>query len=184
MYELNDFIKDMESITNNTEDHNLIIKKAKPALKKLLRNKNFNPIISDKPRENSRYYRYLIYSDKNNKFFIFAMLWPPNQEAQVHDHNKTWGIEGVYKGRLRVKNFIQMPDEEKTRLKILSQFILNSCEIGDVTEKLNIHKVENLDKESITIHVYGENLIKTKVYDKINDNDEYSIKEQNLSIDN
>ncbi|MEK6862135.1 MAG: cysteine dioxygenase family protein [Nanoarchaeota archaeon] len=184
MYDLAEFIKDMELITSQTQDHNLIIKKSKPALKKLLQNKNFLPIVSKEFKNNERYSRYLIYSDPNNKFFIFSMLWPPNQDAPIHDHNGTWGIEGVHQGRLRVKNFIKLPDKEKIKLKTLSQFILNSNELADLTKSLNIHKVENLDKKSISIHVYGEKLMKMNIYSRINDNDEYSMEEKTLSIDN
>lgn len=186
IYGLNEFVKELESVTKETDNHNDIVKRVKPALKKLLKNNNFNPIINKNLKVDSRYLRYLIYSDPDEKFFVFTMVWPPNQEAPIHDHNGTWGIEGVYEGRLRVKNFIKLPDKDKIKLKILSQFILNQNEIADLTEKLNIHKVENLDKQSISIHVYGENLIKMNVYEKLNNNDddEYSIREETLSINN
>ena len=184
MYGLAEFIKDLEDITSSTENQNQIVKKAKSALKRLLNSKNFSPVLNKELSDNSRYLRYLVYEDPNKRFYIFSMLWPPNNESPIHDHNGTWGIEGVYEGRLRVKNFIKLLDKDKLKLKILSQFVLNQHEIADLTSKLNIHKIENLDNKSISIHVYGEKLMKMNIYNKLNNNDEYLMEEKALSVDN
>ena len=72
-------------------------------LEELLEKKTWLPL--EKQKANSaQYARHLLYEDPLNRFEVLALVWKDGQSTPLHDHDGTWGVEGVFTGRIMVQN--------------------------------------------------------------------------------
>ncbi|MGQ0518858.1 cysteine dioxygenase, partial [Bacillus sp. D-CC] len=55
----------------------------------------------EKQKANSaQYARHLLYEDPLNRFEVLALVWKDGQSTPLHDHDGTWGVEGVFTGKI------------------------------------------------------------------------------------
>lgn len=44
----------------------------------------------------TQYARHLLYEDPLKRFEVLALVWKDGQSTPLHDHDGTWGVEGVF----------------------------------------------------------------------------------------
>lgn len=113
------------------------------------------------------YARYPIYLDKAGRFEVIALVWQPGQGTPVHDHDGTWGAEGVLVGQVRVTNYdrVETLPDGKARLRDSGSTAIRAGQTGQLLPPADCHLVANDGHETaVTIHVYGKPLRKFLVF--------------------
>ncbi|MCB4335214.1 cysteine dioxygenase family protein [Bacillus cereus] len=160
------FIKGVTNLMENGLFEEEIVCGIEKLLEELLEKKTWFPL--DKQKANlTQYARHLLYEDPLKRFEVLALVWKDGQSTPLHDHDGTWGVEGVFSGRIMVKNFIQTKQlgNSLVYLTHTGNLYLGEGETDKVIPPADCHILEISKNESvITIHVYGKRLEKFKVY--------------------
>ena len=166
-YCFQDFITDMEMITSVERDSGEMIRKISRKMKLLLNGENF--LTEQECLADAKHYaRHLVYIDRKRRFVVMSGVWQPGQGTPVHDHG-TWGVMGIYKGELKVTNYLRLDDRKKPGYADLRESTGMWSGPGSVSYVLppneELHKVECLDQSTLTLHVYGRDIIECNMYD-------------------
>ena len=170
-YCFQDFITDLEMITSLERDQAEMIRKISRKMKLLLDGEEF---LTEQERESNpdTYARHLVYIDRRRRFVVMSGVWLPGHGTPVHDHG-TWGVMGICSGELHVTNYLRLDDRKKPGHAKLRESTGMYCGHGNVSYVLppneELHKVECHDKQTITLHVYGKDIIECNMYDLEND---------------
>lgn len=160
------FIKGVTDLMENGLFDEEIVCGIEKLLEELLEKKTWLPL--DKQKANlTQYARHLLYEDPLKRFEVLALVWKDGQSTPLHDHDGTWGVEGVFSGRIMVQNFIQTKQlgNSLVYLTHTGNLYLGEGETDKVIPPADCHILEISKNESvITIHVYGKRLEKFKVY--------------------
>ncbi|PEE93885.1 cysteine dioxygenase family protein [Bacillus cereus] len=160
------FIKGVTDLMENGLFEEEIVCGIEKLLEELLEKKTWLPL--DKQKANlTQYARHLLYEDPLKRFEVLALVWKDGQSTPLHDHDGTWGVEGVFSGRIMVQNFIQTKQlgNSLVYLTHTGNLYLGEGETDKVIPPVDCHILEISKNESvITIHVYGKRLEKFKVY--------------------
>ncbi|EOO27747.1 cysteine dioxygenase [Bacillus cereus BAG1X2-3] len=160
------FIKGVTDLMENGLFEEEIVCGIEKLLEELLEKKTWLPL--DKQKANlTQYARHLLYEDPLKRFEVLALVWKNGQSTPLHDHDGTWGVEGVFSGRIMVQNFIQTKQlgNSLVYLTHTGNLYLGEGETDKVIPPADCHILEISKNESvITIHVYGKRLEKFKVY--------------------
>ncbi|EJR22394.1 cysteine dioxygenase family protein [Bacillus cereus] len=160
------FIKGVTDLMENSLFEEEIVCGIEKLLEELLEKKTWLPL--DKQKANlTQYARHLLYEDPLKRFEVLALVWKDGQSTPLHDHDGTWGVEGVFSGRIMVQNFIQTKQlgNSLVYLTHTGNLYLGEGETDKVIPPADCHILEISKNESvITIHVYGKRLEKFKVY--------------------
>ncbi|MDA2447389.1 cysteine dioxygenase family protein [Bacillus cereus] len=160
------FIKGVTDLMENGLFAEEIVYGIEKLLEELLEKKTWLPL--DKQKANlTQYARHLLYEDPLKRFEVLALVWKDGQSTPLHDHDGTWGVEGVFSGRIMVQNFIQTKQlgNSLVYLTHTGNLYLGEGETDKVIPPADCHILEISKNESvITIHVYGKRLEKFKVY--------------------
>ncbi|HDR8189889.1 TPA: cysteine dioxygenase family protein [Bacillus cereus] len=160
------FIKGVTDLMENGLFEEEIVCGIDKLLEELLEKKTWLPL--DKQKANlTQYARHLLYEDPLKRFEVLALVWKDGQSTPLHDHDGTWGVEGVFSGRIMVQNFIQTKQlgNSLVYLTHTGNLYLGEGETDKVIPPADCHILEISKNESvITIHVYGKRLEKFKVY--------------------
>ncbi|PFT33192.1 cysteine dioxygenase family protein [Bacillus cereus] len=160
------FIKGVTDLMENGLFEEEIVCGIEKLLEELLEKKTWLPL--DKQKANlTQYARHLLYEDPLKRFEVLALVWKDGQSTPLHDHDSTWGVEGVFSGRIMVQNFIQTKQlgNSLVYLTHTGNLYLGEGETDKVIPPADCHILEISKNESvITIHVYGKRLEKFKVY--------------------
>ncbi|MGN4531613.1 cysteine dioxygenase [Bacillus cereus group sp. MYBK257-2] len=160
------FIKGVTDLMENGLFEEEIVCGIEKLLEELLEKKTWLPL--DKQKANlTQYARHLLYEDPLKRYEVLALVWKDGQSTPLHDHDGTWGVEGVFSGRIMVQNFIQTKQlgNSLVYLTHTGNLYLGEGETDKVIPPADCHILEISKNESvITIHVYGKRLEKFKVY--------------------
>ncbi|MBJ8058757.1 cysteine dioxygenase family protein [Bacillus cereus] len=160
------FIKGVTDLMENCLFEEEIVCGIEKLLEELLEKKTWLPI--EKQKANSaQYARHSLYEDPLKRFEVLALVWKDGQSTPLHDHDGTWGVEGVFTGRIMVQNFIQTKQLENSLVYLThtGNLYLGEGETDKVIPPADCHILEIRKYESvITIHVYGKRLEKFKVF--------------------
>ena len=166
-YCFQDFITDMEMITSVEKDQAEMIRKISRKIRLLIDGEEF--LTKEECEADAQHYaRHLVYIDRRRRFVVMSGVWQPGQGTPVHDHG-TWGVMGIHSGELRLTNYLRLDDRKKAGHAELRESTGMWCGPGSVSYVLppneEIHKVECVDKATISIHVYGRDIIECNMYD-------------------
>ncbi|GLV64302.1 cysteine dioxygenase [Bacillus mycoides] len=160
------FIKAVTDLIDGDLLEEQIVCEIEKLLEELLEKKTWLPL--DKQNANStQYARHLLYEDPFKRFEVLALVWKDGQATPLHDHDGTWGVEGVYSGRIMVQNFIQTKQLGSSLFYLThtGNLYLGEGETDKVIPPADCHILEISENENvITIHIYGKCLEKFKVY--------------------
>ena len=160
------FIKGVTDLMENGLFEEEIVCGIEKLLEELLEKKTWLPL--DKQKANlTQYARHLLYEDPLKRFEVLALVWKDGQSTPLHDHDGTWGVEGVFSGRIMVQNFIQTKQLGNSLVYLTHKgnLYLGEGETDKVIPPADCHILEISKNESvITIHIYGKRLEKFKVY--------------------
>ncbi|HEQ3528391.1 TPA: cysteine dioxygenase family protein [Bacillus cereus] len=160
------FIKGVTDLMENGLFEEEIVCGIEKLLEELLEKKTWLPLEKQKANL-TQYARHLLYEDPLKRFEVLALVWKDGQSTPLHDHDGTWGVEGVFSGRIMVQNFIQTKQlgNSLVYLTHTGNLYLGEGETDKVIPPADCHILEISGNESvITIHVYGKRLEKFKVY--------------------
>ncbi|ASL65352.1 cysteine dioxygenase family protein [Bacillus cereus] len=160
------FIKGVTDLMENGLFEEEIVCGIEKLLEELLEKKTWLPLEKQKANL-TQYARHLLYEDPLKRFEVLALVWKDGQSTPLHDHDGTWGVEGVFSGRIMVQNFIQTKQlgNSLVYLTHTGNLYLGVGETDKVIPPADCHILEISKNESvITIHVYGKRLEKFKVY--------------------
>ncbi|MGX5586335.1 cysteine dioxygenase [Bacillus thuringiensis] len=160
------FIKGVTNLMENGLFEEEIVCGIEKLLEELLEKKTWLPLEKQKANL-TQYARHLLYEDPLKRFEVLALVWKDGQSTPLHDHDGTWGVEGVFSGRIMVQNFIQTKQlgNSLVYLTHTGNLYLGEGETDKVIPPADCHILEISKNESvITIHVYGKRLEKFKVY--------------------
>lgn len=169
LYDVTDFIREMTAVVETYSENVERASKAEKLVGKLVRSKSWLPSKKQIPDSN-HYARHALYLDPQDRFELIALVWLPGQVTSLHDHDGTWGVEGVLCGRMKVTNFLQV---EKHSNDIVKLFHTGTMTVGaQSTSQLlppaDCHILEaEGDQPTITIHVYGRKLCQFRVFEPI-----------------
>ena len=146
------------------------IQAADPALRRLLDEKDFLPDEAKRTSDKS-YARHLLHVDPKNRFCIAAMVWAPGQGTPIHDHDGSWGMIGMVRGKLEVVNFFADEAEITTGEMDLRSEAPHVSSAGSeecVCGCADIHRVNNrFDEKAISVHIYARELEKCHVFEPL-----------------
>ncbi|MCC2377745.1 cysteine dioxygenase family protein [Bacillus wiedmannii] len=160
------FIKAVTDLIDSNLSEEQMVCAIEKLLGKLLEKKRWLPL--EKQKVNStQYARHLLYEDPLERFEVLALVWKDGQSTPLHDHDGTWGVEGVFTGRIMVQNFIQTKQLENSLVYLThtGNLYLGEGETDKVIPPADCHILEIAKNESVvTIHIYGKRLEKFKIY--------------------
>jgi 3-mercaptopropionate dioxygenase len=181
-YSLSNFIGDMTTFLERSPSQAEQAEVAEVLVGRLVRNSDWlSPdMVSPSP---TGYARKSIYCDPEDRFEIVVLVWQPGQRTPLHDHDGTWGAEGVVQGKLLVYNFVQIQDlpEDCVQLKAMGPDIINEHGTGQLLPPADCHIVECYgDQTAVTVHVYGKQLKKFRLFDAGESPDVYRTRLQDV----
>lgn len=168
-------------VERNSEDAIRVIE-AEKLVGKLVRDKSWLQSDELKSAEN-HYARYSLYHDPRDRFEVIALVWEPGQSTPLHDHDGTWGVEGVFSGRIKVDNYIQVEKVSDKVRKLCHAGTLTVSEqsTAQLLPPADCHILEAAgDQPAITIHVYGKQLNSFLIFDSLDEKDTYAIRKHNV----
>ncbi|EJR54873.1 hypothetical protein IIM_01813 [Bacillus cereus VD107] len=160
------FINGVTDLMNSRLHEEQIVNKIEKLLEKLLEKKTWLPLEKQKT-DAAQYARHLLYEDPLKRFEVLALVWKDGQATPLHDHDGTWGVEGVFSGRIMVRNFLQTKQLGSSlfHLTHTDNIYLGEGETDKVIPPADCHILEIEENERVvTIHIYGKCLEKFKVF--------------------
>lgn len=116
-----------------------------------------------------KYARYVVHRDPQDRFDVIALVWKPGQATLLHDHDGTWGVEGVVKGTITITNFLRERElgEDLVQLRELETVEVGARGTGQLLPPADCHIVANRGTETaITVHVYGKPLRQFRIFEE------------------
>ena len=159
-YMLNDFVKDLRTITAETDDPQDIIIRVSPLAERLATAKDWLQPEHYTCDPEQGFGVHLLHEEPDHTLAVFAIAWLPGRGAPPHNHG-TWavvaGVDGLEKN-IFWKRLDDGSQPGYAKLKLNGEKIFG---LGDVVAFLphEIHSVVN-DGEHVTVslHVYGKHL--------------------------
>ena len=158
-YSLQQFIKDLTSITDRYQEQEKIVAVAKPLLAELV--KNPDCIEAQFKRHGGKAYgRYMLH--RAPRFNVTSVVWGPGDGAKAHNHD-TWGLVGVLENELQETRFARRDDGSKEGFAELAATGVNHNKAGMVSTLIapenDIHEMLNVTQQNtVEVHVYGKDL--------------------------
>jgi predicted metal-dependent enzyme (double-stranded beta helix superfamily) len=158
-YTLEQFIKDLGSITSRYEEPEKIVAVTKPLLAELVRNTEC--IEARFKRHGGKAYgRYMLHRAPH--FNVTSVVWGPGDGAKAHNHD-TWGLVGVLENELQETRFKRRDDGSKEGYAELETIAVNQNKPGMVSTLIapdnDIHEMLNVTQNNtVEVHVYGKDL--------------------------
>lgn len=160
------FIEEVTEIVDTHTSPDAIVTNVESLVKVLVQQDEWLDIDIQDPL--SRVYsRHSLYRDPLNRFEVLALVWPPGVSTSLHDHDGTWGIEGVLSGTIQVDNFVKVRTLPNgcVKLRHTDTMRLGSASTGQLLPPADCHIITTIgNSQSITIHVYGKQLKQFTVF--------------------
>jgi len=158
LYDVSDFIADMQRVTGEETAPEAIMEGCKPLLRKLLENPDCIP-AEFKKRGAKAQGRYMLHREQ--KFNVNVVVWGPGDGLGPHNHG-TWGLIGVLENELQEKRFRRLDGAAGATAARLELITTLSNRVGAISCLLppdDLHAVLNTtERNTVDIHVYGKEL--------------------------
>jgi predicted metal-dependent enzyme (double-stranded beta helix superfamily) len=181
-YNLADFVRDMTAVVECSESDDKRVSEAERLIGKLVLSDSWLPEEKRRPSDMG-YARHPLYCDPEDRFEVMALVWKPGQRTTLHDHDGTWGAEGVIEGQIKVTNYRQMEEVSSNvvRLQHTGTVIVNQQTTGKLLPPADCHILEAAgDQIAITVHVYGKQLRKFRVFKPLTEEGTYFAQEYHV----
>lgn len=180
------FITKMTKMVHMTTDDSVRVTEAEQLISKLIEDDSW---LSEKFRvpDQGRYARHSLYIDPENQFEVIALVWLPGQKTPIHDHDGTWGVEGVLSGRMRVYNYLEIGETtgDVVQLRHAGTLTISEQSTGQLLPPADCHELEAVGCEtSVTIHVYGKHLEQFMVFKPLEEKETYQAINYKISSKN
>jgi 3-mercaptopropionate dioxygenase len=181
-YGLDCFVREMTKMLESTESDAVSVVKAERLLSKLIQTLSWLPTEKQQPSDEG-YARHTLYVDPEDRFEVIALVWQPGQRTSLHDHDGTWGAEGVLVGCIRVTNYVQTDviASDVVKLRKTGTVVISRQCTGQLLPPADCHILETEgDQMAITVHVYGKQLRKFRVFDPLEEEGLYIAREHRV----
>lgn len=182
-YSFDEFIREMTEAVERAKTDEEKVTLAEPLLGKLVQSASWLPPEKQTPNDKG-YARHSLYHDPHDRFEVIALVWQPGQRTPLHDHDGTWGVEGVLCGQIKATNYLQVGriSDDTVKLRYTDTVIINEQATGQLLPPADCHilEVEGL-QTAITVHVYGKKLQKFLIFDKSSNEDVYVTHEHHVN---
>jgi 3-mercaptopropionate dioxygenase len=139
-----------------------------PLKRRLLANECLIPDICRDGLESVAYTRNLLYGDPDGRFSILALVWNPQRESPVHDH-ENWGVVGAYTSGIQVTEYSAPLADGSLQPKPTVTLAAGDVVTIVPPRLMNIHKMGNPGREPVvTVHTYGDRALACRVYNPQN----------------
>ena len=156
-YSLEQFVADLDRITQREQSGAAITDQAAPLLARLVKNPGAIPAEYRRPAPDGKRGRYMLHRAPG--FNVTAVVWRPGDTAGAHNH-ETWGVIGVIDNEIQETRYrvSEQPDGrarlEVTRVQRHGPGAVSCLVPGD-----EIHAMHNpTSRDTVEIHVYGKDL--------------------------
>lgn len=182
-YDFKNFVDDMTVIVEQNQNDNECVVEAERLLGKLIQSQSWLPAEKRRPSDEG-YSRHPLYCDPEDRFEVIALVWKPGQKTTLHDHDDTWGAEGVVAGQVKVTNYIRLEELSEgkiVKLQPADSIVVNEQNTGKLLPPADCHILEGVgDTPAITIHVYGKQLRKFRVFTPLEEEGLYLAEEKHV----
>lgn len=116
-----------------------------------------------------RYARRLLYRDPAQRYTVVVMAWAPEQHTSLHDHAGVWCVEAVVEGAMEATQFALITELEGKYQFAPSTSVRATVGVaGCLIPPLEYHVLTNAltDRPSVTLHVYGGELVSCNVFER------------------
>ncbi len=168
-YNFSQFIQDMTEMVEETDTDSEQVKQAETLLARLIRNKEWLAADIQENNDGANYARHCLYRDPADRFEVLALIWNPGQNTPLHDHDGTWGVEGVINGKMMVENYLQLENfpGDIVKLQYTDTLMINEQSTGQLLPPADCHILRNAGgTPAVTIHVYGKQLKEFRVFEE------------------
>lgn len=177
-YGFDNFVAELSLIVDQGLNDDERVIKVESLVKKLIRG-GYSWLTSEHQQPSDRQYaRHSLHRDSFDRFEILALVWKPGQATAVHDHDGTWGVEAVLKGQMEVTNYlvVKQNSDNTVKLALTGAFSIGRMSTGRLLPPADCHllKAEG-DEIAITLHVYGKQLRKFKVFEPLHEDALYKV---------
>ncbi|RJS62397.1 cysteine dioxygenase family protein [Bacillus sp. PK3_68] len=182
-YDFTDFVREMTVMVERCHNDNECVIEAERLVGKLIQSSSW--LSSEKKIPSDKgYARHLLYCDPEDRFEVIALVWKPGQKTTLHDHDNTWGAEGVIEGQIKVTNYIRLKElsgGKIVQLKHVDTTIVGERGTGKLLPPADCHILEGIgNKPAITIHVYGKQLKKFREFTPLDEEGLYIAQEKQV----
>ncbi|MBI0579931.1 cysteine dioxygenase family protein [Neobacillus cucumis] len=182
-YDFNDFVEDMTDMVERSHDDKDCVLEAERLVGKLIQSHSWLPDEKRRPSDGG-YSRHPLYCDPKDRFEVIALVWKPGQKTTLHDHDETWGAEGVVAGQIKVTNYIRLEELSGGKIVKLQQMdtiVVNEQNTGTLLPPADCHILEGVGEHpAITIHVYGKQLKKFREFTPLEEEGFYLAQEKHV----
>lgn len=156
--DLQDFIRDVERVVDDTDDQYELTERIAPLLSALLAGGYQLPADVVRPSPD-RHLTYPLYVAPDDRWCLASVVWNMGQRTPVHGH-ETWGVVGVYSGAEREVRYVKPapgavgPLTPAGEQRWTRGQVTVCCTTDD-----DVHSVvAEGDEPTVGIHVYGGNI--------------------------
>lgn len=178
--EFTDFIEKLAFLIDHSANDAERVMGAEDLVKELIRGA-CSWLTPDKRQPSDEHYaRHSLYRDPQDRFELLALVWKPGQCTSLHDHDGTWGVEAVLEGQIEVTNYFIVEEhaDQTVRLAHTGAFTIGRLSTGRILPPADCHILKaHGDETAITLHVYGKQLRKFKVFEQSEDSDLYVVRD-------
>ncbi|MFJ8260837.1 cysteine dioxygenase [Rummeliibacillus sp. NPDC094406] len=182
-YDFKNFVHDMTVMVEQIQNEDECVVEAEKLVGKLIQSQSWLPAEKRRPSDEG-YSRHPLYCDPKDRFEVIALVWKPGQKTTLHDHDDTWGAEGVVAGQVKVTNYIRLEElsgGKIVKLQHTDSIVINEQNTGKLLPPADCHILEGVgDKPAITIHVYGKQLRKFRVFSPLEEEGLYLAEEKQI----
>ena len=168
---LKPFINELQALRLDVDDSQACIEQVKPIVAKWVADPSWLPddIKKAKTEEDD----HIIYIGEEGKLMVLVVVWPTNNESNVHDH-LTWGVVGTVQGIEENHAWQRLDDGLKkgfAEIKRAGNIVSTPGHVFSMNDDI-IHSVVSSDpsgEHAVSLHVYGRDLTTTgrRKYDPI-----------------
>ncbi|MDM5309422.1 cysteine dioxygenase family protein [Peribacillus frigoritolerans] len=182
-YDFKNFVHDMTVLVERSQDDNECVVEAERLVGKLIQSHLWLPAEKRRPSKEG-YSRHPLYCDPEDRFEVIALVWMPGQKTTLHDHDDTWGAEGVVVGQVKVTNYVRLEELSGgniVKLQHTDSIVVKEQKTGKLLPPADCHILEGVgDKPAITIHVYGKQLRKFRIFTPLDEEGLYLAEEKHV----
>lgn len=113
------------------------------------------------------YARRELYLSPDLGYSVIAMTWAPGQGTPIHDHDGAWCVEGVWRGRLAITEYVPCErDGQRWRFAGKGTTEAHPGSTASLLPPHEYHTVRNPDPDDIAVslHVYQRQLRRSHAF--------------------
>jgi predicted metal-dependent enzyme (double-stranded beta helix superfamily) len=159
-YTLEEYVRDLRSITAQETDPERITDRVAPLAKKFAQAPGWMRPEFRECDEEQGFGVHFLHEEPNHDLAVFLISWLPNRGTTPHNH-KTWAVVVGMEGDEQEVNYDRLDDGSQPGFADLKRSGAQVMKAGDLARCYpeHIHSVWNVGKDiSMSLHTYGRHI--------------------------